>query len=135
MSTSTENQNPVTPAQQHGNESSVLTCPSRNDNFKDLNNDELQVLVSLAINTLRDRGVSLPSTLQAVPKQPDIFDNAKFEQIACAGLSSKYDGSPDNLIPTLNAIHIRRQNEVWITATYIMQDGKQLDIVRNFSEL
>lgn len=73
--------------------------------------------------------------LHSVPNQPDIFDNAKFEQTACVGLQLKYDGRPDSLIPTLNEIHIRRQNEVWYPATFIQQDGITLDIVRNISKL
>jgi hypothetical protein len=39
------------------------------------------------------------------------------------------------LIPTLNAIHIRRQNEAWYSATFILQDGKELDLIRNFSQI
>ncbi len=50
-------------------------------------------------------------------------------------LPLKYDGIPNNLIPTLNAIHIHRQNEVWFAATFITQDGIKLDIVHNFSQL
>jgi uncharacterized protein YjaG (DUF416 family) len=35
----------------------------------------------------------------------------------------------------LNAIHIRHQNEVWFAATFMVQDGIKLDMVRNFSQL
>jgi hypothetical protein len=48
--------------------------------------------------------VPSPAVLPVVPvilTKPDIYDNAKFEQIACAGLAPKYDGSPDNLVPML----------------------------------
>jgi hypothetical protein len=48
---------------------------------------------------------------------PDIYSNARFEQIACAGLSVKFDGTAENLIPTLDLIHICRLNEVWNSAT------------------
>jgi hypothetical protein len=130
MSESNENQYSVTPGYQ-----TPLTGTQRPANFKDLNDDELQVLVSLAINTLRNRGIAIPGVPSPILKTPEIFDNAKFEQIACAGLDIKYDGSPERLIPTLNAIHIRRQNEVWFTATFMIQDGSKLDMVRNFSQL
>ncbi len=93
----------------------------------------MQVLVSLAIDTLHDRGVSVPSIISSAPKAPDIFNNAKFKQFACAGLQSKKDGGPGNLIPTLNTIHICCQNEVWLAATFIIQDGSKLNIVQNFS--
>jgi hypothetical protein len=64
---------------------------------------------------------------------PDMWDNAKIEQYMCAGLKTLYDGSPDRLIPTLNLIHIRRQNEVWASSTYILQDGIKVDLVLKFS--
>jgi len=49
-----ENQTPITPVQQQVNDSSFLTCQPQQENFKDLDNDELQVLISLAINTLHE---------------------------------------------------------------------------------
>jgi hypothetical protein len=107
METQSENQTPVTPAQQGRSSSTLFQDQTTSTNFRDLNNEELQVLVTLAINTLRDRGIAFNTTIPSAPKVPDIFDNAKFEQIACAGLQPKYDGSPNELIPTLNAIHIR----------------------------
>jgi hypothetical protein len=135
MAAANENQVQITPGHQGGADSSFLHRPPAQENFRDLDNNELQVLVTLALNTLRDRGVHLPPILPSAPKTPDIFDNTRFEQIACAGLQEKYDGRPDSLIPTLNAIHIRRQNEVWYSSTFIVQDGLQLDIIRNFSKL
>jgi hypothetical protein len=130
MSQDIEHQYTVTPGYQ-----TPTTGSQRPENFKDLNDDELQVLVSLAITTLRDRGLSVPTTIPPAIKVPDIYDNARFEQIACLGLDPKYDGSPDQLIPILNAIHIRRQNEVWFAATFMVQDRCKLDMVRNFSQL
>jgi hypothetical protein len=77
----------------------------------------------------------MTANLMVLPnaKVPDTWDNAKFEQIACAGLSSKYGRTPTNLIPMLNAIHIYCQNEVWYAATFIVQDSNRVDMVRNFS--
>jgi hypothetical protein len=135
MNTTTDRQTPVTPGQINEENSSFLSRQQPHGNFRDLDNDELQVLISLAINTLRDRGVSTPTTVPQAPKTPDIFDNARFEQIACAGLQPKYNGSPEELIPTLNMIHIRRQNEVWYAATFLPQDGDQVDLVRQFSQV
>ncbi len=129
-----ENQAPITPGD------GIITTPLirrqtlSNRNFKDLNDEELQVLVTLSLNTLHDRGISFSRSMQPAPKTTDIFDNAKFEQIACAGLQPKYNGSPDELIPTLKAIHIHHQNEVWYAATFIIQEGKSTDLVRNFKQ-
>jgi hypothetical protein len=60
MATANENHVPLTQGQQEGDESSILHPPPVQENFKDLDNNELQVLVTLALNTLRDRGVNLP---------------------------------------------------------------------------
>jgi len=72
--------------------------------------------------------LSMVSPLRAHPIQTlngsaksmlDICSNTHFEQIACAGLSVKFDGSSENLIPTSDLIHICCINEVWNSATYI----------------
>jgi hypothetical protein len=67
------------------------------------------------------------ATVTPESKTPNIFDSTKFEQILCAGLTPKYDGSSASLIPTTNAIHIRHKNEVWYLATILLQDNKELD--------
>lgn len=104
-------------------------------NFTDISNEDLQVLTNLALNALKDRCILYPPPIPPTPKPPDVFDNAKYEQIACAGLQPRYNGSPDELIPTLNMIHIRRQNEVWYAATFLSQDGSKTDLVRHFSQV
>jgi hypothetical protein len=127
--------NSVGPGLQGKEINSFLQRPAEQTNFKDLNNKELQVLLTLAINALREKGITFSPSVPQAPKPPDIFDNAKFEQIACAGLQPKYNGSSDELIPMLNAIHIRRQNEVWYSATFLIQDGVTIDLVRHFSQV
>jgi hypothetical protein len=114
MSLTNKNQATITPGQQGVDNSSFIHHPPEQENFKNLDNNELLVFVSLALNTLCDRGVSLPPILPSAPKTTDIFDNAKFEY---------------------NAIHIRCRNEVWYQAIFILQDGITLDIIRNFSKL
>ncbi len=73
--------------------------------------------------------------LPLAPKVLDIFDNAKFEQVACAGLQPKYNGSPDELIPTLNAIHFQHQNKVWYAATFLIQNGQFIDLLCHLSRI
>jgi hypothetical protein len=64
------------------------------------------------------------------------FDNAKYEQIACMGLKPHYNGSANELIPTLYLIHIRRQNEAWYPATLLTQaDGTVIDLFGQFSKV
>jgi hypothetical protein len=115
--------------------SSFLRRLPPNQDIAGMTDEELVNLMSVAASTLRDHGS--PSFLPPSQslKVPDVFDNVKYEQIACAGLKPHYDGSPQELMPTLNAIHIRRQNEAWYPATFILQDGKELDLIRHFSRV
>jgi len=78
---------------------------------------------------------ALHGSLPPPSRSSDMWENAKVEQIICAGLKPLYDGTPDNLIPTLNSIQIRRRNEVWYPATFMVQDGKSIDLIRQFSAL
>jgi hypothetical protein len=84
---------------------------------------------------------SSPPMLNLLPQQnqgslpppsrsSDMWENVKIEQIICSGIKPIYDGTPDNLIPTLNSIQIRRRNEVWYPATFMVQDGKSIDLIR-----
>jgi hypothetical protein len=100
-----KNQAPVTPG--------LTSYHNNNSNYDDLNNSELCVLTALALNTIKECGIPhvLPFTQQQ-PRQPDIFKNAKIEQIICSGLKPQYDRSPDKLLQTLNLIHIHHKNKV-----------------------
>jgi hypothetical protein len=80
--TDNSQQGSVTPLNQGNN---FLHSQTAN-NFDDLNDKELYVLVSLATHTLQDRGTATASIVPPQPKQPDIFDNTNFKQIACAGI-------------------------------------------------
>jgi hypothetical protein len=112
----------------------------------DLTNDELLTMRDNVAWLLRELGIPIPIPLPPQPLTPpppnsqqqcqfDAFDNAKNEQIACQGLKPLYDGSPSNLIPTLNLIHIRRQNLTWYPATFITTSaGMQLNLVQEFSK-
>lgn len=59
----------------------------------------------------------------------------RFEQIARADLQPKYNGSPQELIPPLNMIHIQCQNDALYTATFLTQDQGQIDLVQQFSQV
>ena len=88
----------------------------------------------VGINALRNRGLSLQPLPRIPTIKPDIYDNACFEQIACAGLTQKFNGSPDHFIPTLNWIHVCQQNEVWYSAA-ITDNGASIDLVQQFSKV
>ncbi len=117
---------------QSSTENTFIHHPAKENNIQNLYDEELQVLITLAINTIHDRGISFSTSVPMAPKVPDIFDNAKFKHITHTRLQPKYNSSPDELIPTLNAIHIRHQNEVWYAATFIIQDNESIDLVRHF---
>jgi hypothetical protein len=78
--------------------------------------------------------IAPPIALHQVPP-PQIYENARFKKVACAGLYQKYDGSPEGLIPMLNLIHLQHQNEVWCTATYHEQEGGRIDMIQKFSKV
>jgi hypothetical protein len=102
----------------------------------DLADAEIQQLLALTFDALTARNLPLPRALSlSHSAKNDIYDNARFEQITCTGLPQKYDGSPDNLIPTLNLIHICRLNEVWGYATYFIRNGIRIDLIQHFSKI
>jgi hypothetical protein len=124
------------------------------DAFADISDGDLRLLPRHVLDALRSRGLSSPpvppnpgtplvavsavapaTVTPPVPTKPNIYDNTHFERIACAGLSQRYDGSPDHLIPTLNLIHLCWQNEVWYTATFLTIEGKVIDLVKDFSRV
>lgn len=82
---------------------------------------------------------SLPSNANASSnikiKTTDHYNNAKYEDIICRPIKPTYDGSPDTLIPFLNRLDIRRQDETWKSITYISSEGKTYDIIRHFAKI
>ena len=93
------------------------------DTFADISDGDLRLLSHHILDALRSRGLDSPlvppnprTTSVAVPAvapatvttlvlaNSDIYDNACFEQIACAGLSQKYNGSSDQLSAHLSSI-------------------------------
>jgi hypothetical protein len=83
------------------------------DVFQEYGDQDLRLMIEAATATLRSRGLihaslpPLPPTVVQSSCPPDIWDNAKVEQIICSGLKPLYDGTPEKLIPTMNLIHIR----------------------------
>jgi hypothetical protein len=102
---------------------------------------DLHHLIEAATAALHSRGLihaSLPPpppTIVNQPRVPDMWENAKVEQIICAGIKPPYDGSPDWLIPTMNLINIRRKNEVWHSATYLQKADIKVDLVLHFMQM
>ena len=78
---------------------------------------------------------SVAQTTRSSPtstRLPEYYNNAKYEDISTKPLTKKYDGSAEGLIPFLNRLDIRRQDEGWYDATFVIQDGVKLDLTRHF---
>jgi len=74
-----------------------------------LSNAELQKMASVFLQTMRSRGLSLPSLPIITPPKSDIYDNT--------------------------LIHLCRQNEVWYEATFMSANGVTVDLVHQFSKV
>jgi hypothetical protein len=111
-----KNQTPITPGppsqtqahNSHCNDASTSQNPSKtsNRNFDDLDDHELCVLATMALNTIKQPGIPHIFPLLQQPKKPDIFEYMMIKQIICSGLKPPYDGSPDKVLETSNLIHI-----------------------------
>jgi hypothetical protein len=86
---------------------SNTTTPADVEN---MSNYELLLMHYLANRVLHNRG--LHASTPVTPHRPPYnFDNAEYEQISCSGPKTLYNGTLQDLIPMLNLIHIRHQNE------------------------
>lgn len=133
-----------------------LQSPTRNSQhtdylLRDLTNNELQLLAQYALTTLKSRGLPIPlhpsespivspptltlSISKVYTAKMDIYHISRCEQIACTCLLSKYDGSPNQLSPTLNLIHLHRQNEAWYCATFFDFDNVKTNLIKDFSKI
>jgi hypothetical protein len=68
-------------------------------------------------------------------KAPEYYISAKYEDIICKPLRPTYDGSAEQLIPFLNRLDIRRQDEGWYPITFLHTNDGLLDIIRDFSKI
>jgi len=59
--------------------------------------------------------------------------NAKYEDICCRPIKPTYDGSEANLMPFLLRLDIRRQDEGWASATYLVFEAKTYDLTTQFA--
>jgi hypothetical protein len=81
------------------------------------------------------------STLTLSPSIPpklwtnDHYNNAKYEDIICRPITPTYDVAPDTLIPFLNRLDIRRQDETWKSITFITHDNNTYNLLRHFAKI
>jgi hypothetical protein len=79
--------------------------------------------------------VSTQTDLSAKAKLNTYYNTAKLEDIICRPIQPAYDGKPDGLIPFLNKLDLRRQDESWSPATYFDHNGKTYDLTKNFTNI
>jgi hypothetical protein len=80
-----------------------------------------------------------PTPVPPIPpsqrKPPEYYNNAKYEDIISKPLKPLYDGSSEQLIPFLNCLDIRRQDEGWHPITFLDIHGTKYDLIRNFTTI
>lgn len=63
-------------------------------------------------------------------KTPDYYNIAKYEDIICKGIKPPHDGSSEHLIPFLNCIDIRQQDESWYPPSIVTIGTNPFDLTR-----
>jgi hypothetical protein len=63
------------------------------------------------------------------PKYPGYYSNARYEDIICKPIKPAYDGNADQLVPFLNRLDIRRQDESWYPITFVHIKQQALDLL------
>jgi len=147
----------LTPEHQHNDVTNVLRSiqeppedePSRKkQRFVHLTTDQFTILLQCYEKQQQDitsllrlhtppSGPSISNTPLSVPntRPQDYYNNVKFEDLACRPITPAYDGSASQLIPFMNKLHLRRQNELWATSTYFTINNKTYDLLRDFTSL
>jgi len=131
----------LTPEHQHNDVTNVLHSiqeppeeePTRKkQRFVHLTTDQFTTLLQCYEKQQQDTNtpLSVPNT-----RPQDYYNNAKFEDLACRPITPAYDGSASQLIPFMNKLHLRRQNELWATSTYFTINNKTYDLLRDFTSL
>jgi hypothetical protein len=118
---------------QHG-----AVSPSRMPSIISITPSQLDTVVRL----IRHQQAQTPDSTTALglipsgtQRLPDFHSLAKYEEIISKPLRPAYDGSPDGLIPFLNRLDIRRQDESWYPITFITIQNTRYDLIRQFTEI
>ena len=75
-----------------------------------------------------------PSAMNSVPNSL-AAPKPRNEDIVCRPIKPVYDGTPEALVPFLNRLDIRRQDEDWSSITLITQHETQHDLIRHFTKI
>jgi hypothetical protein len=89
-------------------------------------------------SSTRSTPSSTDDSANQVPKQNkpnDHYNNAKYEDIICRPIKPAYDGTADQLVPFLNRLDIRHQDETWLSIFQVEHDGKNHDLIQDFAKI
>lgn len=107
--------------------SSHFNSNATQNQFNDLDDNELNVLASLVVNSVKVGGLPGVNQNEQHVKLLGMWENIRVEQIRRAGLK------PVSMIPWLNIRNIHFNNKVWQYATFFDQGGKSVDLVQQIS--
>jgi hypothetical protein len=147
---------PVKPAHDESNINDILcqldeTSASSTDDTTQsttrISNVQLSALLQMlrqqqtAINALTTASTTPRQTQNhgqlhaGIHKSPEYYNNAKYEDIISKPIKLPYDGSSEQLIPFLNRLDIRRQDEGWYPMTFLTIHGIKYDLIRHFAKI
>jgi hypothetical protein len=98
-------------------------------------NTMLRILKHQQANATPSSIVTNPPFPTSTLRLPDCHSMAKYEEIITKPLRPTYEGASDGLIPFLNRLDIRRQDESWYPVTFVTINTKTYDLLRHFTEI
>jgi hypothetical protein len=96
--------------------------------------EQQATIEQLMANTQNSSSTS-PNNVITLQKHPDYYNNARYKDIICKPIKPAYDGSADQLVPFLNRLDIRRQDESWYPITFVRIENQTLDLLRHFTKV
>jgi len=84
---------------------------------------------------LKDILNSVLNTVKPQSKEDNPFALARLEHYISQGLTLKFDGAQDNLIPWIKKFRALRANAVWREATYLSYEENTYDILSDFTKI
>jgi hypothetical protein len=144
---------PAKPAQDESNINDILrqldetSASPTDDTTTSISNVQLSALLQMlrqqqtAINALTAASTTPRQTQNhgqlhaGTHKPPEYYNNAKYEDIISKPIKPPSDGSSEQLIPFLNRLDIRRQDEGWYPITFLTIHGIKYDLIRHFAKI
>jgi hypothetical protein len=147
---------PAKPPQDESNINDLLcqleeTSASSTDDTTPLTTGILDLQLSALLQMLRQQQTAINALTAAsntprqtlhhgqphvgIPKPPEYYNNAKYEDIISKPIKPPYDGSSEQLIPFLNRLDIRRQDKGWYPITFLTIHGIKYDLIRHFAKI